>query len=57
MSEKIEAYLENQLKQLEKAYEEILKTKGFNQEAQKIAILKEMIKEQNPNENTMSATR
>lgn len=57
MSEKIEVFLEKQLEQLEKAYQEILKTKGFNQEAQKIAILKEMIKEQNPNENTMSTAR
>jgi hypothetical protein len=45
------------LKRLEKAYKEVVKTQGYNEETEKIKILAEIVKEQTPHENSSTATR
>lgn len=57
MPEQIENYMSVALERLEKAYGEILKSKPYGQEAEKIKILEEMVKEQVINENTHTAAR
>lgn len=60
MSQELEVYLEGALKKLEVAYEQVLKTKGYCEEAENIKMLQELLKEQTPYENTsysISATR
>lgn len=56
MSE-LENYLTVALKRLEKAYREIIKTQGYNAEAEKLRILTEIVKEQGGNENFSNPTR
>lgn len=57
MQKELDNYLSVALKRLEKAYNEITKTQTYNQEAQNIQVLSELIKEQVQNENSSSATR
>ena len=57
MSQDLENYLKNALKKLEKAYEEIVKTQGFDQNAEKLKLLCELAREQVSNENTNHSTR
>lgn len=52
MSQELEAYLEGALKKLEKAYDQIIQTKGYCQEAEDVKMLQELLKEQTPYENT-----
>lgn len=57
MQKELENYLSLALKRLEQAYREILKTQGYSQEAERMQLLKELIKEQVKNENTHHTTR
>lgn len=57
MQKELDNYLSAALKRLEKASSEILKTQSYSKEAEKIQMLKELVKEQIKNENTRSATR
>lgn len=57
MGNELENYLTIALKRLEKAYSEILKTQGYNEEAEKLKLLAEMVKEQGLHENTSHSTR
>ncbi len=45
------------LKKLEQAYQEIVKTQPYNQEAETIKLVAELAKEQIKDENSYSATR
>ena len=49
--------LEVSLKKLQKASQEIIKTKGYNTESEKINILIELIKEQGQHENSHPTNR
>lgn len=57
MEQETQNYLSVALKRLEKAYSEILKTKGYGEQSEKIKLLQEMVKEQVVNENTRTAAR
>ena len=57
MQKELDNYLSVALKRLEKAYSEITKTQTYNEEAQNIKVLSELIKEQVKNENSSSAAR
>ena len=57
MNNELESYLTVALKRLEKAYKEVLKTQGYNEEAEKLKILAEIVKEQGNHENSSTATR
>lgn len=57
MQKELDNYLSVALKRLEKAYNEILKTQGYNQEAERVQLLKELVKEQVKNENSSNTTR
>ena len=57
MQKELDNYLSVALKRLEKAYNEITKTQTYNEEAQNIKLLSELIKEQVQNENSSSTTR
>jgi hypothetical protein len=57
MSDELENYLSTALKRLEKAYKEVLKTQGYNEQSEKLKILTELVKEQGHHENSSSATR
>jgi len=57
MNSELESYLSLALKRLEKAYKEVVKTRGYNQESEKLKILAELVKEQGPHENTHHTTR
>lgn len=56
MTEK-ENSLKKFLEKLEASAEKILGTQGYNQRAERIRILEELIKEQVANANTRSTTR
>ena len=56
MSE-LENYLTVALKRLEKAYKEVVKTQGYNAEAEKLKILAEIVREQGGNENISNPAR
>ena len=56
MSE-LENYLTVALKRLEKAYKEVVKTQGYSEEAEKLKILTEIVREQGGNENTSNPAR
>jgi len=53
----LDSYLSTALKKLEKAQEEILKTQTYNDEVERLQILKELIKEQVKNENSGHTAR
>ncbi|MGZ3744134.1 MAG: hypothetical protein ACXWRE_10725 [Pseudobdellovibrionaceae bacterium] len=57
MSKELENYLSLALKRLEKAYEEVLKTQGYNDQSEKLKILAELVKEQVNHENSSSTAR
>lgn len=57
MNSELENYLTVALKRLEKAYREIVKTQGYNAEAEKLKILTEIIKEQGNYENSSTSAR
>jgi hypothetical protein len=57
MSQDLESYLRNALQRLEAAYEEILKTQGYNQDTEKLKLLCELTREQVQNEDSRSTTR
>lgn len=57
MNSELESYLSLALKRLEKAYKEVVKTRGYDQESEKLKILAELVKEQGPHENTHHPTR
>lgn len=57
MQKELDTYLSLALKRLEKAYNEIRKNQGFNREAEKLQLLKELTKEQVKNENTHNTAR
>lgn len=57
MSRELKSHLELALKRLEKAYSAVVKTNGYNENAQKLRLLMELTKEQTPYENTRSRTR
>jgi hypothetical protein len=45
------------LKRLEKAYKEVLKTQGYNEQTEKLKLLAELIKEQGDYENSSNSAR
>lgn len=53
--ENLERFLEEALKKLNRSAEQIVETGGYSQEAEKIRMLEELIKEQLHHENTHSA--
>lgn len=55
--EQLESYLRNALFKLEKAYDQVLKTQGYNSDTEKLKILIELTREQVPYENSSTATR
>lgn len=57
MSNELESYLAVALKRLEKAYGEILKTQGYNEQTEKLKLLAELVKEQGTHENTITPAR
>lgn len=57
MSNELESYLTVALKRLEKAYNEILKTQGYNDQAEKLKLLTELVKEQGTHENSSNSAR
>jgi hypothetical protein len=57
MNSELENYLTVALKRLEKAYKEVIKTQGYNAEAEKIKILTEIVREQGANENSSNPAR
>lgn len=57
MHSELENYLATALKRLEKAYKEVLKTQGYTQDAEKLKILMELVKEQSHHENPRTAAR
>lgn len=57
MQKELDNYLSAALKRLEKAYNEILKTQSYNKDAERVQLLKELVKEQVPNENSGNTTR
>lgn len=57
MNNELENYLSVALKRLEKAYKEVVKTQGYNEESEKLKLLAELVKEQGPHENSSSSAR
>lgn len=57
MNNELENYLAVALKRLEKAYKEVLKTQGYNQQTEKLKLLAELIKEQGNHENSSNSAR
>lgn len=57
MSQDLENYLKNALKKLEEATEYIVKTQGYDNNAEKLKLLCELIREQVTNENSHHSTR
>jgi len=57
MSNELESYLTVALKRLEKAYKEVLKTQGYNEQTEKLKLLAELVKEQGNHENPSNSTR
>lgn len=52
----LESQLVLALKKLEKATDQVMKTRGYAGDAKKMKLLVELIKEQIRNENSMSST-
>lgn len=57
MGNELENYLSVALKRLEKAYKEVLKTQGYNEQTEKLKLLAELIKEQGDYENSSNSAR
>ncbi|MCX7977515.1 MAG: hypothetical protein N2578_00775 [Bdellovibrionaceae bacterium] len=57
MESSLQNHLIAALKRLDKAYQEVIKTQGYLQEAEKIKMLQELIKEQVRDENSCSSAR
>lgn len=57
MSDELERYLSLALKRLEKASEEIVKTQGYTEDTEILLFLKELVREQVPNEDTHHTAR
>jgi hypothetical protein len=57
MSQDLESYLKIALRRLEKAYEEILKSQGYNKDTEKLKLLCELTREQVKNEDSRHPTR
>lgn len=57
MNNELESYLTVALKRLEKAYKEVLKTQGYNEETEKLKLLAELVKEQGNHENSSASAR
>lgn len=57
MNNELESYLSVALKRLEKAYKEVLKTQGYDEQAEKLKLLAELVKEQGPHENSSNTAR
>ena len=57
MSQDLELYLKNALLRLETAYQDHLKTQIYDQQAEKLKILIELVKEQIPHENSSTSAR
>ena len=57
MAKDLEQHLILALQRLEKAYEEILKTQGYNKDSEKLKLLTELTREQVKNENISHSTR
>ena len=53
----METYLTHALKRLEKAFDEIKKTRPYDKECEKLKMLQELVKEQVANENSRPTTR
>jgi TATA-binding protein-associated factor Taf7 len=53
----LEVYLLEAMKKLDTATDKILKTNGYTQDAKKMRLMIELIKEQIRNENSMSSAR
>ena len=56
MAQELEAYLQQALKRLEKATEEVMKTHGFTAETETLKLLTELVREQVTHEDSHSAT-
>lgn len=57
MQKELDTYLVQALQKLEAAHDKILKTQGYNTEAEKMQLLRELIKEQVKNENSSNTAR
>lgn len=58
MSQEVENYLSLALKKLEDAYEKVIKTTGYNDDAENIKVLSTFLNEQvEKHEDTLSSTR
>lgn len=55
--QELEVYLLEAMKKLDTATDKILKTNGYTQDAKKMRLMIELIKEQIRNENSMSTAR
>jgi TATA-binding protein-associated factor Taf7 len=55
--QELEVYLVEAMKKLDTATDKILKTNGYTQDAKKMRLMIELIKEQIRNENSMSTAR
>ena len=53
----IEQKLKNILERLDRTGREIIKTRGYNQDARAVKLLEELIREQIINDNTRNSTR
>lgn len=57
MNNELESYLTVALKRLEKAYKEVVKTQGYNEQTEKLKLLAELVKEQGNHENSSTSAR
>ena len=57
MDSTAEHYLNLSLRKLEKALEEVVKTRGYTAETASLKMLQELVKEQLPNESASYTTR
>jgi hypothetical protein len=58
MSQEVENYLSLALKKLEDAYEKVIKTTGYNDDAENIKVLSSFLNEQvEKHEDTLSSPR
>ena len=57
MQKELDSYLSTALLKLEEAYKQIVKTQSYNEEAERVQLLKELVKEQVKNENSSNPTR
>lgn len=57
MSQELEKHLKQALLRLEKAYAEILKSQGYNEDTEKLKMLCELTKEQITNEDHSPTAR